>query len=262
MHHQYYYKNSRHSIFKPRFKLFLAILLILLLLLLLILTYIVSIRFFNIQRNNKNNIYPTKTKFDFFVLSVSWPPGFCQTSSCNLTPPNFWTIHGLWPSNFCKAYPKVCTDEKFNPNLLTPIKSDMIKYWPTLSPYTNNDFWAHEWITHGTCATDSDEAPSIKDQFSYFNVSLNLGSVMYNLTHIFLQSNILPGGTYNLIQLQEAFPNKLAVTYQCDKKGNLISAKMCLSTSFKLVTCKCMQSNCPNNSIHYLKYPSKERSTQ
>ena len=40
-------------------------------------------------------------KFDHYVLAIQWPPGVCKTSKCSVdgNAMDYWTIHGLWPSN-------------------------------------------------------------------------------------------------------------------------------------------------------------------
>ena len=62
----------------------------------------------------------------------------------------WFTLHGLWPQDTDGDYPCTCTQEAFDPSILTPIQADMDRYWPSLNG-PSNTFWEHEWSKHGTC---------------------------------------------------------------------------------------------------------------
>ena len=52
--------------------------------------------------------------------------------------------------------------------------SKLSKYWPTLKPVkTNEEFWEHEFIKHGTCSNMA------KDQEKYFETTLEIRDRLY-----------------------------------------------------------------------------------
>lgn len=88
-------------------------------------------------------------RFDYYVLSLSWSPSFCETSrnaarqqQCGARPYSF-VVHGLWPQ-YEKGYPENC--QVPSPRLDHRIVSDMLDLMPARA------LVYHEWDTHGTCS--------------------------------------------------------------------------------------------------------------
>jgi ribonuclease T2 len=94
---------------------------------------------------------PVTAPFDYYVLSLSWAPGFCadpanaaaNPKECAPGKHTGFVVHGLWPEANAGANPESC--EKTKPvskavlNLMAPYMPS-----PTLVQ--------HEWATHGTCS--------------------------------------------------------------------------------------------------------------
>lgn len=98
-------------------------------------------------------------------------PKRCQAKMAAL-PKNIFTLHGLWPS-----YQSGRWIDKCNSGTQISIKGDttdlfeMMKiFWPS---YTkgNDEFWSHEYNTHGFCYTDK---YNLQDFRPYFEFSMNL----------------------------------------------------------------------------------------
>lgn len=78
-------------------------------------------------------------------------------------PANSWGIHGLWPDNCDGTYSENCDSSRAYTDITTLIKTygttelldDMNTYWNS-DDETNEEFWEHEWSTHGTCITTLD----------------------------------------------------------------------------------------------------------
>ena len=56
-----------------------------------------------------------KGDFDFYVLALSWSPGFCDTGGaekardqCAVGAGQGFVVHGLWPENADRPYPSDC----------------------------------------------------------------------------------------------------------------------------------------------------------
>jgi ribonuclease T2 len=92
-------------------------------------------------------------RFDFYVLSLSWSPSYCEAArqrapnrppgpQCGGRPFSF-VVHGLWPQ-FERGFPSYC--EVPAPRLARAIVNTMLDLMP--SP----QLIFHEWDRHGTCS--------------------------------------------------------------------------------------------------------------
>src|ERR1700743_3879579 len=86
---------------------------------------------------------PTPGQFDYYILSLSWEPGFCATkwvaSECGKG--KGFTLHGLWPQDEMGIGPENCS----GPTLTAA----QTKQYGVL--FANPSLITHEWSTHGTC---------------------------------------------------------------------------------------------------------------
>ncbi|HEY6257827.1 MAG TPA: ribonuclease T2 [Xanthobacteraceae bacterium] len=88
-------------------------------------------------------------KFDYYILSLSWSPSFCETAAgaasqqqCGRRPFAF-VVHGLWPQ-FEKGFPEACQVPP--PRLDRRIVDSMLDLMPAPG------LIFHEWDAHGTCS--------------------------------------------------------------------------------------------------------------
>ena len=93
-------------------------------------------------------------EFDFYVLSLSWSPSFCeaasergnsgrsQQSQCGGRPFSF-VVHGLWPQ-YERGFPEYC--QRPAPRLARNIMTSMLDLMPAPGLIFN------EWDKHGTCS--------------------------------------------------------------------------------------------------------------
>ena len=93
-------------------------------------------------------------EFDFYVLSLSWSPSFCeaasergnsgrsQQSQCGGRPFSF-VVHGLWPQ-YERGFPEYC--HRPSPRLARNIMTSMLDLMPAPGLIFN------EWDKHGTCS--------------------------------------------------------------------------------------------------------------
>src|SRR6266567_7913985 len=90
-------------------------------------------------------------QFDFYVLSLSWSPSYCEAAGERGTPPQqqcgerpySFVVHGLWPQ-YEKGFPEFCQQPA--PRLDRNIVSSMLD----LMPAPRLIF--REWDRHGTCS--------------------------------------------------------------------------------------------------------------
>ncbi|BEV46382.1 ribonuclease T2 [Afipia carboxidovorans] len=92
--------------------------------------------------------------FDFYVLSLSWSPSFCEAArergntgrstqaQCSGRPYSF-VVHGLWPQ-YERGYPEYC--KRPSPRLDRNVMRGMLDLMPAPGLVYN------EWDKHGTCS--------------------------------------------------------------------------------------------------------------
>ena len=87
--------------------------------------------------------------FDFYVLSLTWSPSYCDNArrpdprQCNLDIPGF-VVHGLWPQ-YERGYPEYC-DSSFPRRLPSSTISGIADVIP--SPGAAQ----YQWEKHGICS--------------------------------------------------------------------------------------------------------------
>ncbi len=96
----------------------------------------------------------TPGEFDYYVLSLSWSPSFCeqaeergnsgrsQQAQCGGRPFSF-VVHGLWPQ-YERGFPEYC--QRPSPRLDRNIMTSMLDLMPAPGLIYN------EWDKHGTCS--------------------------------------------------------------------------------------------------------------
>jgi ribonuclease T2 len=98
-------------------------------------------------------------KFDFYVLSLSWSPSYCEAAEerssnrtdpqCEVARPFSFVVHGLWPQ-YERGFPSWC--EVRAPRIPRSLVDGMLDIMP--SPR----LVFHQWDRHGTCSGLSAEA--------------------------------------------------------------------------------------------------------
>jgi len=90
-------------------------------------------------------------QFDFYVLSLSWSPSFCEAGrshdgndeQCNRGRPYTFVVHGLWPQ-YDRGFPKNCARKA--PWIENRLINSMLDLMPA------RQLVIHEWQEHGTCS--------------------------------------------------------------------------------------------------------------
>jgi len=175
-----------------------------------------------------------KKDFDFYVFASEWAGSVCTTNSCTSAYDegvvhDFWNIHGLWPSDG-KMGVNYCSDEKFNPSLLSSIKSDLAGYWSGL--YSSADsFHGHEWEKHGTCSGMS--------QIDYFTTTIKLAREL-DVFGALQRHNIIPGTqTYSCDQVAKAIQQTYGITKfsLSNPSKYLTELQLCVNKDFQVQDC-------------------------
>ena len=91
--------------------------------------------------------------FDFYVLALTWSPGFCELEGqrrrreqCEPGQNLGFTVHGLWPQ-FERGYPTECGPAGRAPSRLALEEARGV--------FPDEGLARHEWRRHGTCSGKS-----------------------------------------------------------------------------------------------------------
>jgi ribonuclease T2 len=172
-------------------------------------------------------------KFDFYVLTLSWSPTFCEASAersggrstqreqCGDRPFSF-VVHGLWPQ-YEKGFPEYCQNPA--PRLDRGIVSSMFDLMP--SPR----LIFREWDKHGTCSGMTPRA--------YFD-QVRKARAAVKIPENFLE--LREPLTVTPDEIEEAFVKanpgltRAAVAVTCDSR-RLSEVRVCMGKDLKFQDC-------------------------
>ncbi len=96
----------------------------------------------------------TPGDFDFYVLALSWSPGFCELEGdrdrsgqqCAEGANLGFVVHGLWPQNE-RGYPSDCAPSGRTPSRIAMEQAEGL--------FPSEGLARHQWRKHGTCSGSS-----------------------------------------------------------------------------------------------------------
>ncbi|KAF7337842.1 RNase Gf29 [Mycena venus] len=190
-------------------------------------------------------------------------------------PSDSWTIHGLWP-DFCDLqFAENCDPSRAYKDiggLLSDQGADdtlnfMNTYWVDING-ENEQFWEHEWKTHGTCMSTlkptclPEDSPRGAEAVAFFTTVVNLFQTLPTYTWLANQG-ITPSSseTYTLASLNSALKSESGFYPVLDCQGrNLDSISWYFHLRGSVIDGDFVQidapeeGNCPSTGI---KYPLK-----
>jgi ribonuclease T2 len=173
-------------------------------------------------------------EFDYYVLSLSWSPSYCEEASerggsgrsqqiqCEGRPFSF-VVHGLWPQ-YEHGFPNYC--QRPSPRLDRNIMSSMLDLMPAPGLIFN------EWDKHGTCSGLSARAyfetirkarSAVKIPEEYIDLSAPKSVPPAEIEDAFLKVN--PG------------LSKSAIAVTCSKT-RLSEVRICMSKDLQFRACE------------------------
>lgn len=168
--------------------------------------------------------------FDYFVLSLSWSPTFCEVTGsarnepqCAPARPRAFVLHGLWPQ-YTRGYPEFCAGRN-PPRIPEALISRMLDIMPS------RGLIIHEWRRHGTC--------SGLDPQSYFDTARRAFTAI-SIPAKFQNPQQAVATTED--ELVDAFASanpsltKSAITLSC-RTGRLEEIRVCLSRTLQPRRC-------------------------
>ena len=164
--------------------------------------------------------------FDYYVLTLSWSPGFCDTGGARKSPQQCdvgagagFVTHGLWPDSASGRDPSACgLGPSYVPSTALALGQRI---------YPSRGLALHEWREHGTC-TGLDAA----HYFRAVQYARDEFTIPPAFAHPSARFSISPGGILRQFAAANAnlTPASMAVT--CER-GELIDVRFCLTPDLR-----------------------------
>jgi len=168
--------------------------------------------------------------FDFYLLSLSWSPSWCEQAGgranpaqCRHNPPFGFVVHGLWPQ-YERGYPENCPTE-YPLRLPRSVIDTILDIQPGVG------LVARQWRKHGTCSglSPRDYLSLTRAAFERVNIPATFGQARRDRTapasaieSAFVSAN--PGLT----------TKRIAVS--C-KSGDLVEVRICFTPDLEFRNC-------------------------
>jgi ribonuclease T2 len=173
-------------------------------------------------------------EFDFYVLSLSWSPSFCEAASergnggraqqaqCGGRPFSF-VVHGLWPQ-YENGFPNYC--QRPSPRLDRNIMTSMLDLMPAPGLIFS------EWDKHGTCSGLSPRA-----YFEAIRKARSAVKIPADFLELAAPKTIAPAEIENAFIRANPGLSNSAVAIICDQR-RLSEVRICMSKDLQFRACE------------------------
>ena len=172
---------------------------------------------------------PVGTGFDFYVLSLSWSPSYCEAEGedanpqqCKASRPYAFVVHGLWPQ-YERGFPEDCpTDEP-------KVSNETLRTLYDLMPSAG--LIRHEWTSHGACS-----GLSQGDYFTVLRAAREKIAIPEQFRQIDAYLTVAPSDAEAaFVKANQSLPGDgIAIT--CDKRF-LREVRICMTKDLKFRSC-------------------------
>jgi ribonuclease T2 len=172
---------------------------------------------------------PEGKGFDFYVLSLSWSPSYCEAEGedanrqqCAAGRPYAFVVHGLWPQ-FDRGYPENCpTDQQ-------DVSNDTLRSLYDLMPSAG--LIRHQWRKHGSCS-----GLSQRDYFEVLRAARETVSIPQEFRRLDSYKTLDPDeAEAAFLKANPSLP-AAAIAVTCDKRY-LREVRVCMTTDLKFHSC-------------------------
>ena len=174
----------------------------------------------------------TPGQFDFYVLSLSWSPSYCEATEdrtggrtrdrqCSGRPFAF-VVHGFWPQHE-RGFPSDCKVPP--PRLARAIVDDMLDIMP--SPR----LVFHEWDRHGTCSGLPPRA-----YFDLVRAAWSTVKIPPDYVHVDRPISVTPGQVADAFLKANPQLAHDAINVSCDGR-RLTEVRICLTKELSFRSC-------------------------
>ncbi|TPP12076.1 ribonuclease T(2) [Rhizobium glycinendophyticum] len=169
--------------------------------------------------------------FDFYVLSLSWSPTYCDSEAgrdnrvqCGTGKRFGWVVHGLWPQNE-HGYPQDC-DSTQGSRVPDSIARGIMDIMPGLG------LIGHQWRKHGSCS-----GLSMEDYFALVRKAHDKILVPPQFSSVRQPLQTSPTALEQAFIRSNRGLTASAVAITCDSQG-VDEVRICLDTSLNFRTCR------------------------
>jgi ribonuclease T2 len=172
---------------------------------------------------------PLGSGFDFYVLSLSWSPSYCEAEGedanqqqCKAGRPYAFVVHGLWPQ-FEHGFPEDCpTDDPKVPN-------ETVRSLYDLMPSAG--LIRHEWTAHGACS-----GLSQSDYFGVLRSAREKIAIPEQFGHLDDYLTVAPGEVEAAFLKANDGMSANGIAVSCDKRF-LREVRICLTKELAYRPC-------------------------
>jgi ribonuclease T2 len=174
----------------------------------------------------------TAGQFDFYVLSLSWSPSYCEAAEdrtggrvrdhqCSGRPFAF-VVHGLWPQ-YERGFPSACQVPA--PRLARGVVDDMLDIMP------NPRLVFHQWDRHGTCSGLSPKA-----YFGLVRAAWTAVKTPPDFAQVDQPISVTPGQVAGAFLKANPQLERGAINVSCDGR-RLTEVRICLTKELTFRSC-------------------------
>ncbi|MDZ7823360.1 MAG: ribonuclease T [Ahrensia sp.] len=196
------------------------------------------------QTSAKSEVVPLGTGFDFYVLSLSWSPGYCASeggdadaNQCGGSRRYAFVVHGLWPQ-YARGYPSDC-NSSFGEKVDNKLATSMTDIMPSFG------LIRHQWKKHGRCSGLSQQ-----DYFDVTRAAFGKITTPPSFAGLRETKTIAPQAVEKLFQAENKSVPADAIAVTC--KGNYMrDVRICMSKDLaNFVSCAEVDRNsCKSNTM-------------
>ena len=173
-------------------------------------------------------------EFDFYVLSLSWSPSYCEEASergsggrsqqaqCGGRPFSF-VVHGLWPQ-YEHGFPDYC--QRPSPRLDRNIMSSMLDLMPAPGLIFS------EWDKHGTCS-----GLGAKAYFETIRKARSAVKIPEDFLELSAPKTVAPAEIEDAFIKANPGLSTAAIAVTCDKT-RLSEVRICMSKDLQFRACE------------------------
>ncbi|MGC4406702.1 ribonuclease T(2) [Rhizobium rosettiformans] len=173
---------------------------------------------------------PQGSGFDFYVLSLSWSPTFCDGEAagrnreqCGGAKDFGWVVHGLWPQNE-KGWPENCPTPEGS-RVPERIGRTVIDIMPSMG------LIGHQWRTHGSCS-----GLGMQDYFTLVREAHERIRIPPELATVSTESRTSPQAVEAAFIRSNPGLTRSAVAVTCDRE-RVDEVRICLDRSLGFRAC-------------------------
>ncbi|MBX3521297.1 MAG: ribonuclease T2 [Xanthobacteraceae bacterium] len=173
--------------------------------------------------------YGEPGQFDFYVLSLSWSPSYCETAGnradpaqCRRGKPLSFVIHGLWPQHD-RGFPQDCS---YNPPRVSDRTiNSMLDIMPS------RRLIIYEWRKHGTCSGLSPE-----DYFALVRRAFERVKIPAQFEQTHQWQTVSPPEIENAFRVANPKLEGDMIAVTCDRR-HLREVRICMSKDLEFRAC-------------------------